>query len=324
MTSIAIVIPTIGRPSLQALFGSLKDAAAACDELIVVDDRTSGPPLELRDAAGIAGSITVVHSLGKGPAGARNLGWRQARSEWVCFLDDDVVVTKDWMRALREDLGATSLVAGSQGIVEVPLPQDRPPTDWERNVAGLARAAWITADMAYRRDVLERVGGFDERFPRAYREDSDLALRVQRCGGRLVRGRRRTLHPVREANRWISLRLQRGNADDVLMRALHGPYWREMCSAGSGRLGTHAAIVAGSVAAIAALIVQWNAGFAAAGVLWALLVGVFAYERIAPGPRNADEIVTMVLTSAAIPYAAVFHTVRGLLLLPVTLRRNGA
>ena len=59
----------------------------------------------------------------------------------------------------------------------VPLPTDRRPTDWERNTAGLAGASWITADMAYRRTALEAVNGFDERFPRAYREDADLALR---------------------------------------------------------------------------------------------------------------------------------------------------
>ena len=33
--------------------------------------------------------------------------------------------------------------------------------------------------MAYRRTALEAVGGFDERFPRAFREDADLALRVR-------------------------------------------------------------------------------------------------------------------------------------------------
>ena len=42
--------------------------------------------------------------------------------------------------------------------------------------------------MAYRRAALESVHGFDERFPRAYREDADLAVRVRRAGWRLTRG----------------------------------------------------------------------------------------------------------------------------------------
>nr|BFE77934.1 hypothetical protein GCM10020093_005350 [Planobispora longispora] len=71
-----------------------------------------------------------------------------------------------WDKAVRADLdNLPADVGGSQGRIEVPLPIDRPPTDAERNTAGLATAEWITADMAYRRAALERVGGFDERFP---------------------------------------------------------------------------------------------------------------------------------------------------------------
>jgi GT2 family glycosyltransferase len=145
--------------------------------------------------------------------------------------------------------------------------------------------------MAYRRDALARAGGFDERFPRAYREDADLALRAQRLG-ELVRGTRRTVHPVRAADRWISVRLQRGNADDALMRALHGRDWRARAGAGRGLFPMHLAIVASSI-------------------VWLVLVARFAYVRIAPGPRRLDEIATMLATSAVIPYAAVYHRLRG-------------
>ena len=68
-------------------------------------------------------------------------------------------------------------------------------------------ARWITADMAYRRAALERVGGFDERFPRAFREDADLALRVLAAGWHAAPRRRATvIHPVRPEAPWVSLR----------------------------------------------------------------------------------------------------------------------
>src|ERR687885_130646 len=102
----------------------------------------------------------------------------------------------EWCAALERDLSELPWdVAGSQGRVRVPLPRGRRPTDWERNVAGLERARWATADMAYRRSVLEELGGFDERFPRAYREDADLALRAIAAGYSLVRGTRTVDHP---------------------------------------------------------------------------------------------------------------------------------
>src|SRR5690606_16227088 len=125
------------------------------------------------------------------PSAARDLGWRTASSPWVAFLDDDVVPSPTWAADLRQDLLALSPdVAGISGRIHVPLPTDRPPTDRERDVAGLATAHWATADMTYRRRVLEELDGFDDRFPRAYREDADLAIRALRAGYRLASGSR--------------------------------------------------------------------------------------------------------------------------------------
>ncbi|WP_113702109.1 glycosyltransferase, partial [Nonomuraea lactucae] len=175
------------------------------------------------------------------PAAARNAGRRAAGTPWVAFLDDDVVPRPGWYEAALDDLAdLPGDVAGSQGRIEVPLPAHRRPTDAERHTAGLAGAAWITADIAYRREALEKVGGFDERFPRAYREDADLALRMAGAGYRLVRGRRVTVHPVRDDGFWSSVRFQRGNADDALMRRVHGPSWREAVGGTRGRLRGHA------------------------------------------------------------------------------------
>ncbi len=221
-----VVVPTIGRPSLDVLLDALAGAPGPRPaELLLVDDRPTGAPLAA-ERPGLP-LVRVLRTGGGGPARARNLGWRSARTPWIAFLDDDVVPDPDWYRCLSADLADLPAdVAGSQGRVRVPLPGDRAPTDWERGTAGLATASWITADLAYRRAALAAVGGFDERFPRAFREDSDLALRVMDTGARLVRGERRITHPVRPTDRWVSVRVQAGNADDVLMRRLHGPDWR--------------------------------------------------------------------------------------------------
>jgi hypothetical protein len=52
------------------------------------------------------------------------------------------------------------------------------------------------------------VGGFDERFPRDFCEDSDLALRLTEASWRLEQGRRSVLHPVRPSgfSAWFLLR----------------------------------------------------------------------------------------------------------------------
>jgi HAD superfamily hydrolase (TIGR01662 family) len=306
-----VVVPTIGRPSLDVLLDALAGAQGPRPAaLVVVDDRPSGPPL-LPERPGLP-PVRVVRTGGGGPARARNLGWRTATTPWIAFLDDDVVPDDDWYAALDADLrDLPADVAGSQGRVRVPLPADRRPTDWERGTAGLATSSWITADLAYRRAALAAVGGFDERFPRAFREDSDLALRVMATGGRLVRGERWITHPVRPVDRWVSLRVQAGNADDVLMRRLHGPDWRERADAPLGRRPQHLVVTAVALAAVGLAAARRPRAAALAAAGWLAGTAEFAWARIAPGPRDRAEVTTMALTSAAIPPLATWHFLRG-------------
>ncbi len=310
MTRYAVVIPTIGRPCLRDCLAALDAATGpAPEQVVVVDDRpVPAGPLEVGQ---FALPLEVVASGGAGPAAARNAGWRVTGAPWVAFLDDDVRVSGDWRSRLAEDLaGLPPQVAGVQGRIVVPVPGDRPATDWERNTLGLASANWITADMAYRRAALTEAGGFDERFPRAFREDADLALRLLADGWQLRHGRRRTVHPVRAASPWISLRSQAGNADDALMRALHGPGWHERAEAPPGR-PSHALVTGALLAAAGLAAARQSRAALAAGAVAAGITAQFAVTRIRPGPKTAREITTMAATSLVIPELACWHWLRG-------------
>lgn len=312
-----VVIPTVGRPSLLTLLDSL---AAAGDPQPAV--------------------VHVVDGRGRGPAAARNVGWRAASAPWVVFLDDDVVVPSGWCAELADDLARLpSRAAGSQGRIRVPA-GGATGADWARNVTKLETATWATADLAYRRRVLAAVGGFDERFPRAYREDADLGLRVVGAGWTIEPGRRVVLHPVRPERPWVSVRAQRGNADDALMRRLHGPRWQERAQAGRGRRPLHLACTAGwllaaggALVAAAGLRGRSGAGtsheiprtgraLAGAGLVAGagLTAELFAHrlrgarrQAAGTGGRRveAGEAAWLAATSVAIPPAAAWHTARG-------------
>lgn len=312
---IDIVIPTVGRSSLRALLDALASGDGPWPERIfLVDDRRdrSTPLVPSGVPSGIASLVTILPGHARGPAVARNLGWRASRAEFVAFLDDDVVPDPDWRARLAADVVAlTPDAAASQGVLHVPLPDTRAATDWERNVKRLETARWATADIVYRRAALEAVGGFDERFTRAYREDADLALRVIAAGWRMTRGTRRVTHPVRAAGRWVSVENQAGNADDVLMRVVHGPRWRERAGAGRGRRPAHlATTAAGALGAAALLAGRSTIGVAGLG-LWLGGTLEFAWRRIAPGPRTRAEVTTLLATSAVIPAAATYHWIKG-------------
>jgi histidinol-phosphate phosphatase family protein len=330
--SFDVVVPTLGRDSLPRLLDALGSGTGPLPgRVLLVDDRRdrSSPLL----ATDLPDRVEVVAGRALGPAAARNLGWRRATAEWVAFLDDDVAPSATWLADLATDLaGLGPDVGGSQGRVMVPLPSGRRPTDWERNVRGLETARWATADMAYRREALEEVGGFDERFPRAYREDADLGLRVVRAGYRIVTGARVVEHPVRAVGRFVSVRLQAGNADDVLMRALHGRGWRYRAGVPSGRRPRHLLVTAFGLVGLGGLLSARRGGPASlrsarpgrwarrvavvSGLGWLVGTVELAVARVLPGPRTAGEVATMVVSSVLLPPAATLHWLRGWLRLP--------
>ncbi|MFD7436724.1 glycosyltransferase family 2 protein [Streptomyces sp. NPDC059861] len=323
----AVVIPTLGRPSLTACLRALaRSGGPRPVRLVLVDDRPDPAVAELTGKVPeqLRALTTVVRGGARGPAAARNAGWRAAGSvPWIVFLDDDVVPSASWGEDLALDLAGAAFRTGAvTARIDVPLPPDRRPTDWERNTAGLATARWITADMAYRRAALEAVGGFDERFRRAFREDAELALRIIAAGWTVTAGCRRTTHPVRPAGRWVSVRLQAGNADDVLMTRLHGRTWWRRAGAPRGRLPRHLAVTGAAVTGLACAALGRRRAAAACAGLWLAGTAEFALARTVPGPRTRDEVATVALTSVAIPPAAVWHWLRGQLVhrgvLPVT------
>jgi HAD superfamily hydrolase (TIGR01662 family) len=318
--SYAVVIPTIGRSGLAQLVTAVDhDPAPSC--IVIADDRRDAVA-EL-DLPATTAPLIVVRTHGHGPAAARNAGWRAANADWIAFLDDDVAIPVDWCQRLVNDLdGLPENVAASQAWIYVPAPAGRRPTDAERRTMNLAGALWITADMAYRRSALLATGGFDERFPRAFREDADLALRTVRLGYAIVWGERVTTHPLAPSTSWrSSLRDQAGNADNALLRAKYGRHWRSLIGTSQGRTGRHLMTTAAATTALAAIACsrisgsssggRWAHIAAAAGIVWTALTVEFAVGRILAGPRTAGEISTGLLTSALIPPLAVAHRLSG-------------
>ena len=150
-----VVIPTFKRPeALARCLQALERQTVAPASIEVVDDSVED----------------------RGPAYSRNIGWKRGSAPIVAFTDDDCVPSENWIASIQrhfEDEG----VHGMEGSVTTeggdmnPNQRDR----WNR---------FKTANMAYRRDVLEDSGGFDERYF-IHREDTDLAWRVINRGNRI-------------------------------------------------------------------------------------------------------------------------------------------
>jgi hypothetical protein len=219
---VTVVVPTLGRPSLTVLLTRWRPGSAPLPvEVLVVDDRA-----DRREPLAAPGARCSPAGPRDRPPPATPAGGRAP--EWVAFLDDDVVPDPDWLVRLAADLAAAGRRGRRQGRLRVPLPAGRRPTDWERVTAGLADGEWITADMAYRTAALERAGGFDERLPRAFREDAELAHRVRAAaGGWCAATDRDASGPAGEPVGSVSAR-SAATPTNALLRRLYGPRWREV------------------------------------------------------------------------------------------------
>ena len=195
----SVVIPVRNRPEeIRRCLAGLRAMDAPVDEyeIIVVDN---GSTDETARAAAEAGA-RVLSEPAPNRCRARNLGAREAKGEWIAFLDSDCVPDPNWLSSLERviqqigpDVGRVAAVAGM-------IRPSQPRTTVE---AYISRRRWIdqekflapgrrfsppfaaTANLAVRRDVYLELGGLDPDLAVAG-EDADWCWRAAREGWRIL------------------------------------------------------------------------------------------------------------------------------------------
>lgn len=314
---VSVVIPTYRRPDLLA--NCLRAVLAQQFqgrpfEVIVADDghdeatRAAVEVLQAEAPLGVALRYLRPPS-GRGPAVARNAGWRAARAPLIAFTDDDTVPARGWLAAGWAAMAAEPAWSAACGAVRVPR-SDGPPTDHERMTRGLETAEFVTANAFVRTAALRSVDGFDERFLRAWREDSDLQFRLAQTAGPVGRAPlAEVTHPVRPERWGVCLRQQRNAFFDALLYKKHPVLYR-------ARIDPlppwdYYLIVGGSLLAGPLALLGEPRAAAASLALAALLVVRLAWRRLRGASRRPSHVAEMVLTSALIPFLSVYWRLRG-------------
>ncbi|HEY5192281.1 MAG TPA: glycosyltransferase [Solirubrobacteraceae bacterium] len=166
----SIVVPTRKRLDYLrvALASIAAQSAQSAAELIVVDD--AGPSEQARQLAERFGARYEPHPRPLGLNVARNTGVERSHGELVVFVDDDVEVCPGWLDALLAAAREHPKIEVFTGPI-VPRLEGSPPRTCGREGAPITaldlgpedaptRFAW-GANMAIRRDALERVGPFN-------------------------------------------------------------------------------------------------------------------------------------------------------------------
>ena len=193
----SVVIPTRNRAlvlerCLEALGRQEMDVSFT--EIIVVDDGSTDDTAERVRRAAEQGklSIRLLKGKGRGPAAARNIGWRAASAPVVLFTDDDCEPAPRRNADLVELLEQNPALAGVGGkitkIREGVVPRFVDDEGYLAHPGADGSADYlVTANAAYRKAALQEVGGFNESFPCAGGEDPELSFRLRARGAKLAK-----------------------------------------------------------------------------------------------------------------------------------------
>jgi glycosyltransferase involved in cell wall biosynthesis len=316
---ISVVIPTYQRPHiLRRCLAALEKQTVQPElfEVIVADDGADEMTRSLVEAFGDRVPFIVRYlpvTATQGPAAARNAGWRQAQSPLIAFTDDDTLPDPCWltngMRAF-DDLQ----VMAAWGRVIVPLPAR--PTDYEANAAGLQDAVFVTANCFCRKSTLEQVGGFDERFTVAWREDTDLYFSILEylaahdpAGKVIACPEAEVCHPVRPEAWGISIRQQRKTRFDALLFKKHPQFYQQMIR--SKTSVPYYLLLISLFLALAGALIDAKALTWGGLAMWAGITLWFIWLRLRHTSKKPSHILEMVVTSLVIPYLSLYWRVKG-------------
>ena len=212
--AVSVVVATYNRARLlPGVFGALasQQAPPSLDwEIVVVDNNSSDATPDVVASLARTSRVPVRPAFEAAPglSNARNRGVREARGEILAFTDDDVLPAPDWIAQIVAAIERWD--AHGVGGRILPLWEVPPPAWIEENARFLRRLSVMDfdegrllalplerrpqvwgANMAFRRELLDRVGGFDARLgvtgSRLFRsEESDLIERALGLGLRIA------------------------------------------------------------------------------------------------------------------------------------------
>lgn len=220
------------------------DFPAQAWELVIVDNRSTDDTLAIAHDVGARhpGRVRVIEELEVGLSAARNAGIAVARGEIVAFLDDDAYPDPTWLRALDRAFEDPNVLAAGGPVTpryEGSLP------DWLTEPYLPYLTVWDLgtepqslryneyprgANVAFRRQVFERFGGFSTHLGRKGKtllsgEETEICLRVERDGG-VIRyvpdaGVDHRVHAERITHDWMLARFGAQGRTEAIIDWMH-------------------------------------------------------------------------------------------------------
>jgi len=188
---VSVVMPihscrvTIGK-ALDSLYR--QKVRSRC-EIIFLCDIIKDDTLEIIQAhpLGSRWDIVKVERLGRGMAGACNLGWQTALARYVCYMHPDCYLPDDNSLMRQVDWLEREGALAVEPLIDIPQGDWDTMSFWDRVTSAQFRHAKPAHGLAnkfdiIRRDALEKLGGYDEEHFSSAGEDADMVERLLAIG----------------------------------------------------------------------------------------------------------------------------------------------
>jgi len=195
--SVSIIIASTRPNMLVEVLKCLQNQSFQDFEIIIICIQKNKKIIEIASNFG----AKLYEDQGKGRCYARNLGLKNSIGEIVVFFDDDISINENWIETAFKFFHLNSDIGGIGGLPITPkdyrsivyplrffLNVILGISNWDLDFNNRKEVNYLSgSNMAFRRDVLFLVGGFDENFygPCAG-EDADICLRITRKGYKLI------------------------------------------------------------------------------------------------------------------------------------------
>ena len=202
-----VIVNYNGQEHLQRCISSILRSDYPNFEIILVDDGSTDDSVKLvNEIFGVESRLKLILSrVNSGPAKGRNVGSRQAKGEYLAFVDNDTEVDKFWLKEAFRLMNSRSEVGAIQ--CKLRLMDERDKYDYagdylsqfgflvqrvrlgEIDKGQLDEVVEIfaakSAGMIVRKDIFNAIGGFDEDYF-IYMEETDLCWRIWLNGHSIV------------------------------------------------------------------------------------------------------------------------------------------
>ncbi|HWY80114.1 MAG TPA: glycosyltransferase [Candidatus Sulfotelmatobacter sp.] len=147
-------------------------------ELLIIDDGSTDNTKQILNEINDKRINYIQTYKNSGKSFARNNAIKKSKSNFLFFTDADCIVTKNWLKSGLKSLENNNCVGVEGRIFYISKKYKRTYSD--RVVQNLYGGEYMTANMAYKKDVLLKVGLFNSLYKR--NQDRDLALRAKKLG----------------------------------------------------------------------------------------------------------------------------------------------